>query len=72
MSEYWIEYLIVISASLLGACLIVTFYSLGLRIRDGEERWRRPLAVFMFALCGVAVLIGIVLIVPALRSTVLG
>lgn len=68
----WGDFLTVIISSLVAASLLVTLFSLGLRLGDGEQRWRRPAAVTMFVLCGILVAVGIVLIVPALHSAVLG
>lgn len=58
----WVAFLTVFVASLVSACLAVTLFSLGLRIADGEDSWRRPVSVLMFALCALAVLVGIYLI----------
>ena len=72
MTIAWGDFLTVIVASLVAASLLVTLFSLALRLGDGEERWRRPVAITMYALCGVLVAAGIFLIVPALHSAVLG
>ena len=72
MTINWGDFVTVIIASLVAACLLVTLFSLGLRLGDGEQPWRRPASVAMFVLCGLLVAIGIFLIVPALHSAVLG
>ena len=72
MTINWGDFLTVIIASLVAACLLVTLFSLGLRLGDGEQPWRRPVSVAMFVLCGLLVAVGIFLIVPALHSAVLG
>ena len=72
MTIHWGDFLVVVIASLVGACLVVSAYSLALRVRDGEESWRRPLSIGMFSLCGLLVAVGIFLIVPALHTAVLG
>ncbi len=59
----WAAFVTVFVASLVSACLATTLFSLGLRIGDGTGRWRRPVAILMFVLCGAAVLVGIYLIV---------
>ena len=59
----WTAFLTVFVASLVSACLAVTLFSLGIRTGEGEGAWRRPVSVGFFALCGVAVLFGIYLIV---------
>ena len=72
MSIRWDYFLIVILSSLVAAGLLVTMFSLALRFGDAAAPWRRPLSIAMYVLCGLLVVCGIVLIVPALRSTVFG
>ena len=72
MTINWSDFLTVIISSLVAASLLVTLFSLGLRLGDGPQRWRRPVSVTMFVLCGLLVAVGIFLIVPALHSAVLG
>ena len=64
----WENFAIVVGAALLAACLLVTLFSLALRVGDGTQRWRRPASVGLYVLCGLAVAFGIYLIVPALHS----
>jgi len=59
----WMAFVTVFVASLVSACIAVTLFSLGLRLGDGTATWRRPVSVVMFALCGVAVLFGLYIIV---------
>lgn len=59
----WAAFLTVVVASLVSACVTVTLFSLGLRLRDGVAAWRRPVSVLVFVLCGVVVLFGLYLIV---------
>ncbi|WBU38384.1 hypothetical protein [Homoserinibacter sp. YIM 151385] len=59
----WTAFVIVIASALAGACLVVLLFSLGLRLADGEASWRRPVSRLMFALCGLAALGGVALIV---------
>ena len=68
----WMSFAIVVAASLIAACTLVTLFSLALRMADGAQVWRRPVAVALFVLCGCAVLFGIYLIVPALHRVVGG
>lgn len=68
----WDYFILVIASSLVAACLLVTLFSLALRFSDGAAPWRRPVSIVMYALCGLLVAMGLILIVPALRSTVLG
>jgi hypothetical protein len=49
------------------ACLVVTLFSLGLRLFTATGRVRRSLAVASFALCGLAIFYGVYLIIPALH-----
>lgn len=67
----WLELLTVAGATLIAAVIVVVLYSLGVRltaiagdVRDETPRWTRALAVACFAVCGLAVLFGIYLVVP--------
>jgi len=64
----WSAFPLVVAAALIAACVLVTLFSLALRTGDGPEPWRRPVSVGLFVLCGLAVLFGIYLIVPALHA----
>jgi hypothetical protein len=64
MTIDWSAFLTVVVGSLVAACLLVTLFSLGLRLNDGTEAWRRPVSVAVFVVCAVVVVIGIYLIVP--------
>lgn len=64
----WGSFLLVVIVSLVSACGLVTVFSLALRLSDGEAPWRRPVSVTLFVLCGLLVLFGIYLIVPALHA----
>ena len=68
----WADFVLVVVASLVSACILVTLFSLALRVRDGEQPWRKPVSITLFVLCGLFVAFGIFLIVPALHSAVLG
>jgi hypothetical protein len=63
----WMAFLTVVVGSLVAACLLVTLFSVGLRLNDGTAAWRRPVSVVVFVLCAVVVAIGIYLIVPFLH-----
>ena len=54
-------------ASGVAACMLVTVFSLALRLGDGAAPWRKPLSIGLYVLCGAIVLFGIYLIVPALH-----
>ena len=71
MTINWFNFIVVVVSSLVAACLLVTLFSIGLRLADGAARWRRPVSVLFFVFCGLLVAFGIFLIVPALHSTVL-
>lgn len=67
----WLELLSVAGATLLAAVTVVVLYSLGVRLTaiagDAEQaspRAKRSFAYICFALCGVAVLFGLYLIIP--------
>ena len=64
----WAAFLVVLVATLLAASVVVTLYSLGLRFVDRPDdrrgRWRRPLGIACFVLCGAVVLYGVYLVIP--------
>ena len=64
----WMAFVTVVVAALVAASLLVTLFSLALRVGDGEGAGRRVGAVALYAVCGFVVLFGIFLIVPALHS----
>ncbi len=64
MTIDWIAFLTVVVGSLVSGCLLVTLFSVGLRMSDGPAPWRRPVSVAMFVACGAVVVFGIYLIVP--------
>lgn len=64
----WSTFPLVVGAALVAACLLVTLFSLALRVGDGDAGWRRPASVGLFVLCGLVVAFGIYLIVPALHG----
>jgi hypothetical protein len=63
----WAAFLIVLVTSIVSACLVVALFSLGLRLASAIGVWRRSLAVASFAVCGLAILFGVYLIIPALH-----
>jgi hypothetical protein len=63
----WMAFVTVVVAALVSACLLVTLFSLALRLGDGEAPWRRPTAIALYAACAFVVLFGVFLIVPALH-----
>jgi hypothetical protein len=67
----WLSFVTVLAVSLVSACLVVTLFALGLRVGDGTAVWRRPVSVLLYAVCALAVVAGIVLIVPHLTALVL-
>ena len=72
MTINWLDFITVIVASLVGACLLVTMFSLALRFGGTEVVWRTRVSVLLYVLCGLFVAFGIFLIVPALHTAVLG
>lgn len=66
----WVSLGVVALASLVAASTVVALFALGLRLRpaSGFRSGRGAAAIACFALCGVAVLYGIYLIVPALHG----
>jgi len=67
MTIDWVAFLTVVVGSLVSACLLVTLFSVGLRLSDGTAPWRRPVSVALFVVCGLVVVFGIYLIVPFLH-----
>lgn len=68
MTIDWPAFFTVVAGSLIAACLLVTLFSVGLRLNDGPAPWRRPVSVALFVVCGVVVVFGIYLIVPFLHA----
>lgn len=64
----WSTFPVVVAVALVAACLLVTLFSVALRLGDGAAPWRRPASVGVFVLCGLVVAFGIYLIVPALHA----
>ncbi|KRE73097.1 MULTISPECIES: hypothetical protein [Micrococcaceae] len=67
----WLELLTVAGATLVAAATVVTLYSLGVRLTaiaaDAEQpspAMKRSFAYACFGLCGLAVLVGLYLIIP--------
>ena len=64
----WTAFPVVEGVALLSACVLVTLFSVALRVGDSPEPRRRAASIALFVLCGAAVLFGIYLIVPALHT----
>jgi hypothetical protein len=67
----WLELLTVGGATLVSAVTVVVLYALGVRLtaiagdaQQASPRLKRSLAYLCFALCGLAVLFGLYLIIP--------
>ncbi len=61
----WLAFVTVLVASIVGACGVVLLFSLGLRLVGSEQSARRPWGVVAFVACGLLVLYGVYLIIPA-------
>lgn len=78
MTIQWGAFLIVALVTWVSALFIVGAYSLGVRmlaVADDENRstsLAKGAAYTCFALCGIVVFMGIILIVPALSERILG
>ena len=66
-----LELLQVAGATLVAAVTVTVLYALGVRLtaiagdtRTQQPAWVRPLSYACFALCGIAVLFGLYLIIP--------
>jgi hypothetical protein len=68
MTIDWMAFVTVVVASVVAAGLLVTLFSLALRVGDSDSSVRRFFSVVLFAACGFVVLFGIFLIVPALHT----
>jgi hypothetical protein len=68
MTIDWMAFVTVVVSTVIAAGLLVTLFSLALRIGDAEVPWRRLVAVALYAMCGFVVLFGVFLIVPALHK----
>ncbi|MGO4235984.1 hypothetical protein [Pseudarthrobacter sp. YAF2] len=67
----WLELLTVAGTTLMSAAVVVTLYSLGVRFtaiaadaQQSSPGVKRSVAYLCFGLCGVAVLLGLYLIIP--------
>ena len=68
MTIDWMAFVTVVVAALVSACLLVTVFSLALRVGDSGSKRRRLGSVVLYAVCGFIVLFGLFLIVPALHT----
>ena len=68
MTIEWGSFATVVVSAMIAAGLLVTFFSLALRLGDGVATWHRVVSVVLYVLCGVVVVYGIYLIVPALHG----
>ncbi len=68
MTIAWSSFAIVVVSAAIAAGLLVTLFSLALRLGDGTARWHRVTSVALYVLCGLVVAYGIYLIVPALHG----
>jgi hypothetical protein len=64
----WAAFLVVLLATLVGASLVVSLYSLGLRLLDRSTGVRRFAGVACFVVCALVVLYGVYLIIPAFHG----
>jgi hypothetical protein len=60
----WPAFFVVLFSTLVSACLVVTFYSVGLRLLDAGRGWRRPAGIACFVICALVVLYGVYLVIP--------
>jgi hypothetical protein len=67
MTVDWLAFLSVLVASIVGACGVVLLFSLGLRLTAVDGGWRRPVGVAAFVACGLVIVYGLYLIIPALH-----
>ncbi len=63
----WGSFVVVLAASILGGCGVVTLFALGLRFVDEDApRFHRPIGIAFFVVCALLVAFGIILVIPAL------
>jgi hypothetical protein len=60
----WTAFVTVFVVALVSALLFTVLFALALRLGDGEAPWRRVVSVVLFALAGIEVLVGLLIIVP--------
>ena len=62
----WLSFLLVLAASIAGACGVVVLFALGLRFAGPETRPgpRRVVGVVFFVLCGLLIALGVALVLP--------
>jgi hypothetical protein len=60
----WAAFFVVLFATLLGACLVVTLYSFGLRLVDRSTGIRRASGIACFVACALVILYGVYLVIP--------
>jgi len=62
----WGAFFQVLLATLIGACGVVTLYSLGLRLIDSDDvrPLRRAAGIVCLVLCGLVILYGVYLVIP--------
>ena len=68
MTIAWGSFAVVVVSAAIAAGLLVTLFSLALRLGDGEGRVRRVGSIALYVLCALVVVYGIYLIVPALHG----
>jgi hypothetical protein len=68
MQIEWLDFVIVLVVSLISASLFVAAFSLALRVGSVDTTWRKRGSIALYVLCGLIVLFGIYLIVPALHK----
>jgi hypothetical protein len=62
----WGSFLLVLVGSIVGACLVVLLFSLGLRCAGPETAGRgRAFGIVCFVLCGLIIAAGVCLVIPA-------
>jgi hypothetical protein len=62
----WGSFFVVFAAAVIAACLVMTLFSLGLRLATPQTtRVRRGVGIACFVLCALAMLLGVCLIIPA-------
>jgi hypothetical protein len=62
----WGSFFVVFAAAVIAACVVMTLFSLGLRLASPQTtRTRRGLGIACFVLCALAMVLGVSLVIPA-------
>jgi hypothetical protein len=64
VSVDWAAFVVVFLVTIVGSCGVVAVYSVGLRLVDHSQGWKRRAGIACFVLCALAIAFAVYLIVP--------